>query len=133
MRRRNNKTETLYPPSEMEEQEFRRILDLFPVVRSRDYCFQDGSGKASSSHSTEEATELVEGSTELDKMDELIESEGERKDAFWSKLQAAAERKVGSVKAKKFCLGLKLIHQELVNKELGLESAKRYLVTDKQT
>ena len=28
----------LRPPTTMDEKEFRGMLDLFPVVRSRDYC-----------------------------------------------------------------------------------------------
>ncbi|XP_020682410.1 uncharacterized protein LOC110099559 [Dendrobium catenatum] len=114
----------------MDEHEFRRILDLFQVVRSGDYCFQDESGRASSSHSAQdEVTEWMKGWTEMDKMDELKETKSQ--DAFWSKLRAAAESKVGPANAERFCAAFKTVHEKLVYKELSLEAAQRFISTHK--
>ncbi|KAI0504041.1 hypothetical protein KFK09_014988 [Dendrobium nobile] len=92
--------------------------------------FQDESGRASSSHSAQdEVTEWMKGWTEMDKMDELKETKSQ--DAFWSKLRAAAERKVGPANAERFCAAFKTVHEKLVYKELSLEAAQRFLSTHK--
>ncbi|KAG0475424.1 hypothetical protein HPP92_015110 [Vanilla planifolia] len=113
----------------MEEREFRRLLDLFPVVRSRDYCFQDEAERTSSSQSAQDnMADWQRGWAEMDKIDELKEN-GNEADAFWSKLRSAAERKVGTANAEKFCIAFKTAHEKLVHNELSLEAAKRFIGT----
>uniref|UniRef100_A0A0D9X233 Uncharacterized protein n=1 Tax=Leersia perrieri TaxID=77586 RepID=A0A0D9X233_9ORYZ len=65
----------------MDEREFRRMLDLFPVVRSRDYCAESvASSKGTTQQSrAQEATE---------------ENKKEPSDQFMRKLKMAAEKKV---------------------------------------
>ncbi|KAK8968959.1 hypothetical protein KSP40_PGU012270 [Platanthera guangdongensis] len=112
----------------MEEHEFRRVLDLFPVVRSRDYC-DESKGDSSSHFAQDEVTEWQKGWQEMDKKDELNENESE--DAFWSKFRAAAERKVGLTNAERFCSAFKTVHKKLVYEKLSLEAARRFVATSK--
>ncbi|PKA50516.1 hypothetical protein AXF42_Ash013731 [Apostasia shenzhenica] len=108
----------------MEEREFRHLLDLFPVVRSPDYC--DELERGSSSRSTlDEMADWQKGWNEMDKKDELQEDKSE--DKFWSKLRGAAERKVGSENADRFCSAFKTLHKRLVYEELSLEAAQRFV------
>ncbi|CAN6865476.1 unnamed protein product [Brassica oleracea var. botrytis] len=110
----------------MDEQEFRSILQLFPVVRSRDHrvilsslfpfspvenSFVDcGYTCASSSFI------LICGLLLIDTF------------TFWDKLRAAAAKKVGEVEAERFCKAFEKLHKKLVYEELDPETAKRYLL-----
>ncbi|XP_020532936.1 uncharacterized protein LOC105628964 isoform X2 [Jatropha curcas] len=80
----------------MDEEEFRRLLDLFPVVRSRDYHYDSDPSRQSTSRPPQNAA--------VKKWeDEWEEKEGDKKeisnqdndlhDAFWEKLMLAVERK----------------------------------------
>ncbi|XP_042402617.1 uncharacterized protein LOC121992365 [Zingiber officinale] len=110
----------------MDEREFRRILDLFPVVRSRDYCAASDLSAGSTSCSTQD--EVMEWKNTWNRMDEKDNSnETESDDAFWQKLRRAAEGKVGPKRAEKFCEAFRMAHEKLVNKELSAEAARRFI------
>ncbi|WZY80407.1 hypothetical protein YC2023_026791 [Brassica napus] len=94
----------------MDEQEFRSRLQLFPVVRSRDYR---GNLEVSEWH---DAPSVVEPEDLKDQA------------TFWDKLKAAAEKKVGEVEAERFCKAFEKLHKKLVYEELDPEAAKRYLL-----
>ncbi|XP_010908945.1 uncharacterized protein [Elaeis guineensis] len=77
----------------MDEREFRRLLDLFPVVRSRNYCADSEPSRGSTSHSPQD--EVADWRNARNEMDEKDVSEGTyNEDTFWQKLRLAAERKV---------------------------------------
>ncbi|KAL8170873.1 hypothetical protein V2J09_022677 [Rumex salicifolius] len=85
-------------PREMDENEFQRLLSLFPVVRTRDY---HGDFVASSSQSTsysgkDEVSKWQQGWNEDSKNDsETKEAQVDmRQYAFWDKLKLAAEKKL---------------------------------------
>nr|ACG26323.1 hypothetical protein [Zea mays]ACG46553.1 hypothetical protein [Zea mays] len=102
----------------MDEDEFRRMLDLFPVVRSRDYCCSD---LGTSSRGTRQRSRVQEA-TKGDNKD----SSGGR-DMFMQKLKMAAENKIGATKAEFFCKTFEEVHEKLVHRELNLDAAKKFL------
>ncbi|XP_071929434.1 uncharacterized protein [Coffea arabica] len=73
----------------MDEFEFRRILELFPIVRPRDYCLDvESSGQSTSrSKGNKKVTKLLDG----DGKDQY--SPLQSHDSFWDKLKSAAEKK----------------------------------------
>ncbi|WVZ66861.1 hypothetical protein U9M48_016024 [Paspalum notatum var. saurae] len=101
----------------MDEQEFRRMLDLFPVVRSRDYCADPGT----SSRGTRQQSRVQE-TTKGNKKDSSA-----TEDMFMQKLKMAAEKKIGATRAEFFCKAFEEAHEKLVYKELNLDAAKKFL------
>ncbi|XP_034222228.1 uncharacterized protein LOC117632769 isoform X2 [Prunus dulcis] len=94
----------------MDEAEFRRLLDLFPIVRSRDYHVK----------------EWQDAWDEGDKKE--VEKQGlDQHGAFWEKLKLVAERKVGEAEAERFCKAFQQIHKKLVYEELSLDAAQKFL------
>ncbi|KAF9592155.1 hypothetical protein IFM89_012584 [Coptis chinensis] len=78
----------------MDEQEFGRVLSLFPIVRSRDYHPESESSRESTScMATDELSEWQDAWGEDDKRETEIQGI-DRDDPFWEKLKLAAERKV---------------------------------------
>ncbi|CAA6661964.1 unnamed protein product [Spirodela intermedia] len=67
----------------MEEREFRKLLDLFPILNERPNA------------QTEE------------------EKEDDAADPFWEKLKSAAEIKVGPEAAAKFCKAFQTVHKKV--------------------
>ncbi|XP_013629156.1 PREDICTED: uncharacterized protein LOC106335234 [Brassica oleracea var. oleracea] len=111
----------------MDEQEFRSRLQLFPVVRSRDYRadLDSSSSKQSTSLSVVEREEV----SEWHDAPSVVEREDLKdQDTFWDHLKAAAEKKVGEVEAERFCKAFEKLHKKLVYEELNPEAAKRYLL-----
>ncbi|XP_044505506.1 uncharacterized protein LOC123225551 [Mangifera indica] len=104
----------------MDETEFRRLLDLFPVVRSRDYQAELDSSRNLTSRSAEDES-WQDASNEEDKMQ--LESQ----DAFWQKLKLAAGRKVSAADAEKFCQAFQQFHKKLVYEGLNLDVARSYI------
>ncbi|CAL5071526.1 unnamed protein product [Urochloa decumbens] len=101
----------------MDEKEFRRTLELFPVVRSRDYCAEPGT----SSRGTKQPLR-VQDATKSNKKDS-----SSAEDLFMQKLKMAAEKKIGATKAEFFCKAFEEAHEKLVYKELNLDAAKKFL------
>ncbi|KAL9248320.1 hypothetical protein vseg_021657 [Gypsophila vaccaria] len=89
----------------MERQEFERLLVLFPVVRNRDFCLGDARSSNESS-STKEVASV---------------------DVFWGKFRSAAQLKVGSAGAEKFCDAFQKIYHRLVYEELSKETIENFL------
>ncbi|XP_009121864.1 uncharacterized protein LOC103846654 isoform X1 [Brassica rapa] len=119
----------------MDEQEFRSILQLFPVVRSRDHRVDLDS--SDSNQSTSQSVVERECDETWNHLKQV--SVGEPKDlkdcrtdqdtfTFWDKLRAAAAKKVGEVEAERFCKAFEKLHKKLVYEELDPETAKRYLL-----
>ncbi|KAJ9172282.1 hypothetical protein P3X46_015538 [Hevea brasiliensis] len=111
----------------MDEEEFRRLLDLFPVVRPRDYHIDLDPSRQSTTRPTQD--------DDVKKwQDAWEEQEGDQKetsnqtidlhDAFWEKLKLAAEKKMGAAEAKKFCNAFQQVHRRLVYEELSLDAAR---------
>ncbi|XP_021676954.2 uncharacterized protein LOC110662318 isoform X2 [Hevea brasiliensis] len=102
----------------MDEEEFRRLLDLFPVVRPRDYHIDFDLSRQSTSRS-------LQDEAAKNWLDSWEEQEGDEKetsnqaidlhDAFWEKLKLAAERKVSAAEAKRFCNAFQQVHRRLVS------------------
>ncbi|KAM5584920.1 hypothetical protein ABKV19_004344 [Rosa sericea] len=107
----------------MDEAEFRRLLLLFPVVRSRDYHAESEQSRESTSKSAES---LADAWDEGEKKDVEKETRDEH-DAFWEKLKLVAERKVGATEAERFCKAFQRVHEKLVYEELSLDAAKTFL------
>ncbi|CAN6226298.1 unnamed protein product, partial [Urochloa humidicola] len=101
----------------MDEKEFRRMLELFPVVRSRDYCAEPGT----SSRGTKQPLRIQEATKSNNKVSSGVE------DLFMQKLKMAAEKKIGATKAEFFCKAFEEVHEKLVYKELNLDAAKKFL------
>ncbi|PKI57788.1 uncharacterized protein LOC116210480 isoform X2 [Punica granatum] len=112
----------------MEEQEFRRLLDLFPIVRSRDCVIDEDS-----------STRLAPQSSRDEEVREWQDAwgDGERKEldgqgshqpaAFWEKLKLSAQKKVGKTEADRICSAFRQLHQKLVFEELSLNAAQNFV------
>ncbi|XP_057801623.1 uncharacterized protein LOC131016858 isoform X1 [Salvia miltiorrhiza] len=89
----------------MNENEFRQLLDLFPIVRSTDYCaVSEFSRQLSGPATSQEVKEWQDAwSTE------------DNNEAFWRKLKAAAEQKVGAADAERFCKAFQQVYKKLVS------------------
>nr|ACU16886.1 unknown [Glycine max] len=97
----------------MDEAEFQRLLQLFPVVRSRDYTAEASSSKQIASGSAQ--NEVKEWQDAWDERDKDFEKQGiNQQDSFWSKLKSEAARKVGAEEAERFCKAFQQIHKKLV-------------------
>ncbi|CAM9003907.1 unnamed protein product [Rhodiola kirilowii] len=111
----------------MDESEFRRLLDLFPVVRSRDY------NAAELKPSTSRSSELKEWSDAWDEGDgrnaEVLDIN--LQDEFWKKLKSAAEKKVGRVDAERLCKAFQKVYKKTVFEELSLDAARSFLKTSR--
>ncbi|KAG5253925.1 hypothetical protein OIU76_020314 [Salix suchowensis] len=134
----------------MDDQEFRRILDLFPVVRPRNYHIEMDPSRQSTSRSFPEPIELdpSEQSTHLSlpaafkARQEAEQEEGKKEsnnqvidlqDAFWEKLKMAVEKKAGATEAKTFCKAFQEIHRKLVYEELSLDAACSFINLSKSS
>ncbi|KAH7667287.1 hypothetical protein IHE45_12G048800 [Dioscorea alata] len=109
----------------MDEQEFNRLLDLFPVVRTRSYRAGSESVPESTSHSSQsEVTDFKDARNGMDN-DSVGGTPGG--DAFWQKLRSAATAKVGPEKAERFCKAFQRVQTELVHKGLSPDAAQRFI------
>ncbi|XP_009336407.2 uncharacterized protein LOC103928992 isoform X4 [Pyrus x bretschneideri] len=88
----------------MDDDEFRRLLDLFPIVRSRHY---------------HDAWDEDKSEVEKQGIGEHCE--------FWGKIKLVAERKVGATEAERFCKAFQRIHKRLVCEGLSLDAAQKFL------
>ncbi|XP_010271888.1 PREDICTED: uncharacterized protein LOC104607841 isoform X2 [Nelumbo nucifera] len=112
----------------MEEHEFRRLLDLFPIVRSRDYQADSKLSKQSTSRSARnEVIDWQNAWNEEDKKEGETQGIDWGADSFWEKLRSAAVEKVGPAQAESFCKAFQKVHKRLVHEELSLDAAKRFL------
>ncbi|KAK4741962.1 hypothetical protein SAY87_025550 [Trapa incisa] len=112
----------------MEEQEFRRVLNLFPVVRSRDYIMEEESSRRSTSQSRQDDEAREWQDAWGDGEPKGSESGGPSEPAaFWEKLKLAVQKKVGKSEADRFCSTFRQLHQKLVFEELNLHAAQNYL------
>ncbi|KAL8527378.1 hypothetical protein ACS0TY_005297 [Phlomoides rotata] len=100
----------------MDENEFRRVLELFPVVRSRDYHADLDFSRQSSRSGPSEAKKWQDAQSAEDK-----------NEAFWGKLKSAAERKVGRADAERFCKAFQQVYKKLVYEELTLDDARKIM------
>nr|AAQ09994.1 S2 self-incompatibility locus-linked pollen 3.2 protein [Petunia integrifolia subsp. inflata] len=79
----------------MDELEFRRLLERFPIVRFRDYHIDSDTSKRSASHSLEqeEVKQWKDAWSKGHKPETEIQSM-HRGGAFWGKVREAAEKKI---------------------------------------
>ncbi|KAJ0978036.1 hypothetical protein J5N97_013510 [Dioscorea zingiberensis] len=109
----------------MEEHEFQRLLELFPVVRSRNYCAGLVSAQELTSHSS--YSEITDRKSAPNGIDNDGLAGTPSRDTFWQKLRLTAEAKVGPEKAEHFCKAVQMVHTELVHKSLSLDAAQRFV------
>ncbi|GAA0139741.1 hypothetical protein LIER_01228 [Lithospermum erythrorhizon] len=105
----------------MDEHEFRSALELFPIVRPRDFHFDSGASSQSSSHKTRNVEATAFQDSDWGNSDIKIQG---YQDAFWNKLKAAAEKKVGTTDAERFCKAFKQVYEKLVYEELSQDAAQ---------
>ncbi|KAJ7521458.1 hypothetical protein O6H91_19G055400 [Diphasiastrum complanatum] len=110
-----------------EDQQFQRVLQLFPIVRSRDYC-EDDETNVTTTRENEHSAEFQEcfgdPSEQAKGVCQVAETKLEEQDnegLFWALLNTAAEQKLGRGDAQRFCDAFKKVHTELVYKTLTLE------------
>ncbi|XP_050238692.1 uncharacterized protein LOC126688138 [Mercurialis annua] len=119
----------------MEEDEFQRLLNLFPLVRPSNYHIDLDPSKQSTSKpplnqvkkwedALEEPPEKGESSNNRR---EIQTQPGDSSETFWEKLRVAAESKVGAAEAKKFCNAFQQVHKRLVYEELSSDGARRFI------
>ncbi|CAI9778280.1 unnamed protein product [Fraxinus pennsylvanica] len=99
----------------MDESEFRRCLELFPVVRSRDYHMDSDSLRQSTS-----------GSAKTEKWHDARDG-GDKREAFWNKLKLAATEKMDPTEAERFCKAFQQVYNKLVYEELTLDAARKFI------
>jgi len=132
---------------DMEQEQFDRLLQLFPVVRPRTYCADDFSGVTVQSQSLAQREDEsllsppppavpevgVNGSSSLDTEEEKtaeapstpVASLSDHATSFWDLLRAVAQQQLEEKDAEAFCDTFKLLHEELVNKALSLDAIER--------
>ncbi|KAM3202540.1 putative protein isoform X1 [Capsicum annuum] len=114
----------------MEEQEFQRLLELFPAVRSPDF-YLDLDASSQSTSQSEQKEELYQvKQLQDDQSKGGIESNTRSKghgEAFWGKLKAAAEKKMNPAEVEEFCKAFRQVYRKLVDEELSLEAARNLL------
>ncbi|XP_022731845.1 uncharacterized protein LOC111286238 [Durio zibethinus] len=112
----------------MDDQEFRRLLDLFPVVRPRDYHAElDSSRQSTSRSASNRALSEWQDAWNDGERKEKENQEVDLHDKFWQKLKLAAERKVGAAEADKFCKAFQDVHKKLVHEGLSFDAAQKFL------
>ncbi|KAH9574294.1 hypothetical protein CY35_01G049500 [Sphagnum magellanicum] len=132
---------------DMEQEQFDRLLQLFPVVRSRTYCADDFNGVTVQSQSLAQredesllsppppaVPEVGEnGSSSQDIEEEKtteapstqVASLSDHATSFWDLLRSVAQQQLEEKDAEAFCDTFKLLHEELVNKALSLDAIER--------
>ncbi|KAG6629806.1 hypothetical protein I3843_14G111300 [Carya illinoinensis] len=116
----------------MDEVEFRRLLDLFPIVRSRDYHVELEASRESTSRSSQ--SEVIKEWQDAWDEGNRVENQGiSQHDAFWGKLKLAVERKVGAADAERFCKAFQQIHKKLVHEELSFDAAQSFINSTKSS
>ncbi|GMY15991.1 hypothetical protein FCV25MIE_11230 [Fagus crenata] len=113
----------------MDEFEFRRILEQFPIIRSPAYHAESEASRESSSKSVQNEAVMKDWQNAWDEGDQKeVEIQGiSHHDAFWGKLKSAAEMKVGAAEAERFCKAFQRIHRKLVHEELSLDAAQSFI------
>ncbi|KAF7119282.1 hypothetical protein RHSIM_Rhsim13G0205900 [Rhododendron simsii] len=118
----------------MDEFEFQRVLNLFPVVRTRDYHADSLSARQSTAQTAQNEVKEWQDAWHGTDGKEIAIQGVEQHDAFWGKLKMAAEKKfspfldlVGPVEAERFCKAFERIHKKLVYEELSLDAASKFL------
>ncbi|XP_035546347.1 uncharacterized protein LOC109004032 isoform X2 [Juglans regia] len=117
----------------MDEVEFRRLLDLFPVVRSRDYRVELEASRESTSRSSQSEIKEWQDAWDEGNKNEVKNQGISQQDAFWGKLKLAAERKVGAAEAERFCKAFQQIHKKLVHEELSFDAAQSFINSSKSS
>ncbi|KAH9790297.1 hypothetical protein KPL71_003355 [Citrus sinensis] len=116
----------------MDEAEFRRLLDLFPVARSRDYQLDlDSSGQSTSNSTKDEPVNQRQDALDEGDKKQMVNQGTDFHDAFWEKLKLAAGKKVGAEEAERFCQSFQQIHKKLVHEGLSLDAARKYINSSK--
>uniref|UniRef100_A0A7N0THC6 Uncharacterized protein n=1 Tax=Kalanchoe fedtschenkoi TaxID=63787 RepID=A0A7N0THC6_KALFE len=113
----------------MNEREFSHLLNLFPVVRSRDY--NAAEFKPSTSQSSQKQLEEWQDAWDEDDGKKVESVEINLQDEFWKKLKSAAEKKVGRVDAERFCKAFQKVYKKTVFEELSLDAARSFLNSSK--
>ncbi|RXH83313.1 hypothetical protein DVH24_005566 [Malus domestica] len=121
----------VFTTTAMDDAEFGRLLDFFPIVRSRDYRAESEQCRESTSKSaqheeyahihtqdvdvfecSQQHKEWQDAWDEGDKIE--VEKQGlDEHGEFWEKLKLVAERKVGAAEAERFCKAFQRIHKKL--------------------
>ncbi|XP_050112932.1 uncharacterized protein LOC126591325 isoform X2 [Malus sylvestris] len=111
----------------MDDAEFGRLLDFFPIVRSRDYRYAHiHTQDVDVFECSQQHKEWQDAWDEGDKIE--VEKQGlDEHGEFWEKLKLVAERKVGAAEAERFCKAFQRIHKKLVYEELSLDAAQKFL------
>ncbi|KAH9316531.1 hypothetical protein KI387_025158, partial [Taxus chinensis] len=99
----------------MEKEQFEELLNLFPVVRSRDYRAEDEAEPNKISASSERDKQVMDWHDAWDKLDaeENTVETSEKEDTFWMHLRSVVEQKMGTENAKQFCKAFQKVHQQL--------------------
>ncbi|KAG5517322.1 hypothetical protein RHGRI_037918 [Rhododendron griersonianum] len=111
----------------MDEFEFQRVLNLFPVVRTRDYHAGSLSARQSTAQTAQNEVKEWQDAWHGTDGKEIAIQGVEQHDAFWGRLKMAAEKKVGPVEAERFCKAFERTHKKLVYEELSLDAASKFL------
>ncbi|XP_004250904.2 uncharacterized protein [Solanum lycopersicum] len=115
----------------MDEQEFQRLLELFPAVRSPDYYLDLDASSQSTSQSKQkeewyQVKQLQDGQSKGCVVESNTRAMGHG-EAFWGKLKEAAEKKMNPAEAEEFCKTFRQVYRKLVDEELSLEAAQSLL------
>ncbi|XP_052205863.1 uncharacterized protein LOC127810417 [Diospyros lotus] len=118
----------------MDEFEFERILNLFPIVRPRHYQYQANSASSRRLTAQSAQNKIKERQDVWDMTDRKeIAIQGIKQDAFWERLKMAAEKKVGAAEAERLCKAFQRIHLKLVYEELSPDAARSFLSSYKSS
>ncbi|KAL2652085.1 hypothetical protein R1flu_020213 [Riccia fluitans] len=129
----------------MEENQFQRLLELFPVVRSSTYCAEDEvisttnsddaatSGRPAKTLTNADAKEEMQfekgsstaESKTVEKQPQLSVSSVSPKQGFWDPLKTAMQARLGDEEGQRFCEVFRKVHEQLVMRTLSLDDIER--------
>ncbi|KAL3699788.1 hypothetical protein R1sor_017810 [Riccia sorocarpa] len=138
----------------MEDHQFQRLLELFPVVRSSTYCAEDeainNANADDAAPSDRPAKPLTDADMPYDHrhlytsfVDEMqvekrnstaesttIQTQTQmaivsREQGFWDLLKTAMQARLGDEEAQRFCDTFRKTHENLVTKTLSLDDIER--------
>ncbi|EPS65156.1 hypothetical protein M569_09627 [Genlisea aurea] len=116
----------------MDANEFRQLLELFPVVRPRDYHADDLEQRAPPPNKEVKEWQEAWDDTNNEDKGESSRSNSNNNPGFWDHLRSSAERKMG-MDAERFCDAFQRVYKKFVYEELTSEAAARIVTALKKS
>ncbi|KAI5058032.1 hypothetical protein GOP47_0026202 [Adiantum capillus-veneris] len=118
----------------MDEEQFLRVLDLFPRVRSASYCEEDDIGNSSKQEEAQGLPVSTANDLKIDQLHDSLTLDGNlgNGDVFWPRLREAVQKKLSPKDAAQFCDSFRQVHECLVDAALNSKTIHKALKTWEQ-